>query len=131
MTTRPPLPPFTEQTARQKVQAAETRGTRAIRARSLSPTPRTPPGATAARSSPDTARSWDFLTQKWERELDYTLRKELWAFDSNGLMSHREASINDVPIQEKNRPHRRHPARPAAPLLARHGPGARPHRLLA
>jgi Protein of unknown function (DUF1348) len=26
---------------------------------------------------------------------------ELWEFDSNGLMSHREASINDVPIQEK------------------------------
>jgi nuclear transport factor 2 (NTF2) superfamily protein len=76
----------------------------------------------------------EFLTQKWERELDYTLRKELWAldgnriavhfryesrdqagqwwrsygnelweFDSNGLMSRREASINDVPIQEKNR----------------------------
>jgi nuclear transport factor 2 (NTF2) superfamily protein len=28
---------------------------------------------------------------------------ELWEFDSNGLMSRREASINDVPIQEKNR----------------------------
>jgi nuclear transport factor 2 (NTF2) superfamily protein len=28
---------------------------------------------------------------------------ELWDFDSNGLMSRREASINDVPIQEKDR----------------------------
>ena len=26
---------------------------------------------------------------------------ELWEFDSNGLMSRREASINDIPIQEK------------------------------
>ena len=25
----------------------------------------------------------DFLTEKWERELDYALRKELWAFDGD------------------------------------------------
>jgi uncharacterized protein len=31
------------------------------------------------------------------------LRHELWEFGSNGLMSRREASINDVPIQEKDR----------------------------
>jgi hypothetical protein len=28
---------------------------------------------------------------------------ELWEFDANGLMSRREASINDVPIEEKDR----------------------------
>jgi hypothetical protein len=28
---------------------------------------------------------------------------ELWEFDDNGLMSRREASINDVPIEEKDR----------------------------
>jgi nuclear transport factor 2 (NTF2) superfamily protein len=26
-----------------------------------------------------------FLTQKWERELDYALRKNLWAFDGNRI----------------------------------------------
>ena len=28
---------------------------------------------------------------------------ELWEFDGNGLMARREASINDVPIEEKDR----------------------------
>lgn len=27
----------------------------------------------------------EFLTRKWERELDYALRKELWAFDGNHI----------------------------------------------
>jgi len=26
-----------------------------------------------------------FLTRKWERELDYALRKNLWAFDGNRI----------------------------------------------
>jgi uncharacterized protein len=72
-----------------------------------------------------------FLTRKWERERDYRLRKNLWAFSGNriavrfqyescdaggqwwrsygneqwefddlGYMRRREASINDVPIDE-------------------------------
>lgn len=76
----------------------------------------------------------EFLTAKWERELDYSLRKslwdfhgnriavrfqyechdvagqwwrsygnELWEFDDNGLMRRREASINDVRIDESER----------------------------
>jgi nuclear transport factor 2 (NTF2) superfamily protein len=75
-----------------------------------------------------------FLTSKWERELEYALRKtlwcfeenriavryqyechdeagqwwrsygnELWEFDAHGLMVRREASINDVPIEEHER----------------------------
>ena len=75
-----------------------------------------------------------FLQRKWEKELDYRLIKELWAFgdnriavrfqyewqdqdhnwfraygnenwefDENGLMSNRQASINDVPIAASER----------------------------
>lgn len=75
-----------------------------------------------------------FLTAKWQKELDYRLTKslwsftedriavrfqyeyhdadgqwfraygnELWEFDDEGLMRRREASINDVPIEEHER----------------------------
>ena len=78
-----------------------------------------------------------FLRRKWEKELDYRLMKELWAFDGNrisvrfeyewhnangqwfrshgneqwefdaeGLMARREASINDVEIEESERRYR-------------------------
>ena len=134
MTDRPPLPPFTRETAAQKVQAAED----AWNSRD--------PGRVALAYSEDSA--WrnrgvfvtgraqiiEFLTGKWERELDYALRKnlwsfdgrriavrfqyeshdrdgqwwrsygnELWEFDDHGLMTRREASINDVAITEADR----------------------------
>jgi nuclear transport factor 2 (NTF2) superfamily protein len=75
-----------------------------------------------------------FLSGKWERELEYALRKslwtfaenriavrfqyeshdrdgqwwrsygnELWEFDEHGLMRRREASINDLAIEESER----------------------------
>jgi nuclear transport factor 2 (NTF2) superfamily protein len=75
-----------------------------------------------------------FLRRKWDRELDYRLKKELWSFmgnrisvrfeyewhdeqghwyrshgnehwefDEAGLMTRRDASINDVPISESER----------------------------
>ena len=131
---RPPVPPFTEQTARQKVQAAED----AWNTRD--------PERVAAAYTPDTV--WRnrseflhgreevvaFLRRKWDGELDYALRKSLWAFtgdriavrfqyewrdasgqwwrshgnenwefDADGYMRRREASINDVPIDEAAR----------------------------
>ena len=134
MTDRPPLPPFTRETAPQKVQAAED----AWNSRD--------PGRVALAYSEDSA--WrnrgvfitgrpqiiEFLTDKWARELDYALRKnlwsfdgrriavrfqyeshdrdgqwwrsygnELWEFDDHGLMTRREASINDVAISEADR----------------------------
>src|SRR5271154_600559 len=44
-----------------------------------------------------------FLTRKWNRELEYRLIKELWAFDAAGLMHHRYACINDLPIKASER----------------------------
>ena len=140
---RPPVPPFTEETARQKVQAAED----AWNTRD--------PERVAGAYTPDSVwRNRDefltgraeivaFLRRKWAKELDYALRKDLWAYDGNriavrfqyesrdaggqwwrsygnelwefdehGLMTRREASINDVPIEEKQR--RIHGPRPEA-----------------
>jgi uncharacterized protein len=131
---RPPFPPFTAPTAAQKVQAAED-------AWNTTDPDRVP----LAYSEDSVWRNRDqfitgreeivaFLTQKWERELDYALRKDLWAFEENriavrfqyeshdragnwwrsygnelweftdaGLMVRREASINDVRIDEGER----------------------------
>ncbi|MFJ1747764.1 DUF1348 family protein [Streptomyces sp. NPDC088116] len=134
MSTRPPLPPFTLDTAKQKVQAAEDAwNTRDPQRVSLA---YTEDSQWRNRDTFVTGRDAivELLTRKWERELDYALRKELWSFDTdriavrfqyeshdadgrwwrsygnelwefdeNGLMSRREASINDVPIQESDR----------------------------
>ena len=131
---KPPLPPFTAETAAQKVRAAED----AWNGRD--------PEKVALAYTPDSV--WRnrgtfiegreeivrFLTVKWEHELDYALRKSLWAFAGdriavrfqyecrdldgycwrsygnenwefapNGLMRRREASINDVRIEESER----------------------------
>jgi len=82
---RPPLPPFTPETAAQKVQAAEdawnTRDPERValvytedthwrnRAEFLD-------GREAVKA---------FLRRKWDRELDYRLIKELWAFEGNRI----------------------------------------------
>ncbi|CAL9362302.1 hypothetical protein SUDANB1_00690 [Streptomyces sp. enrichment culture] len=134
MTDRPPLPPFTRESAAQKVQAAEDAwNTRDPHKVSLA---YSPDSVWRNRGTFVTGRAEiaEFLTRKWERELEYALRKDLWAFDGNriavrfqyecrdtdgqwwrsygnelwefdghGLMTRREASINDVRIEEKER----------------------------
>src|SRR5262245_39410305 len=134
MTDRPPLPPFTFETAAQKGKAAEDAWNT-----------RDPERVAAAYTVDSVWRNRDtfitgreeiveFLTAKWVRELDYALRKnlwsfhesriavrfqyeshdaagqwwrsygnELWEFDEHGLMRRREASIDDVPIDEADR----------------------------
>jgi uncharacterized protein len=141
--TKPPFPPFELQTALQKVQAAEDAWNTCD------------PVTVALAYTEDSvwrnrdqfitgrAEIVEFLRQKWQRELDYALRKELWSFRENriavrfqyechdgngqrwrsygnelweftddGLMRRREASINDVPINESDR--RIHGPRPDA-----------------
>jgi nuclear transport factor 2 (NTF2) superfamily protein len=131
---RPPFPPFDLTTALQKVQAAEDAwNTRDPHRVSLA---YTPDSVWRNRDHFITGRAQivEFLTAKWERELDYALRKslwdfrdnriavrfqyecrdrdgnwwrsygnELWEFDDAGLMRRREASINDVAIDEADR----------------------------
>ncbi|OEJ23761.1 DUF4440 domain-containing protein [Streptomyces agglomeratus] len=82
---RPPFPPFTDETAQQKVQAAED----AWNSRE--------PERVALAYTEDSewrnrdtflrgrAEIVDFLRDKWQRELDYRLRKELWAFTDDRI----------------------------------------------
>jgi nuclear transport factor 2 (NTF2) superfamily protein len=83
--TRPPLPPFTEETARQKVQAAEDAwNTRDPERIALA---YTEDSIWRNRAEFITGRRAivEFLRRKWTRELDYRLHKELWAFGANRI----------------------------------------------
>ena len=134
MEVKPPLPPFTAETAAQKVRMAED----AWNSRD--------PARVVLVYTPDTRwrnrvefpvgreQVQKLLERKWAKELDYRLIKELWAFTGNriavrfayeshddsgqwyrsygnenwefneqGLMVHRFASINDLPIKETER----------------------------
>ncbi len=82
---RPPFPPFTEETAAQKVRMAED----AWNGRD--------PAKVALAYTPDSvwrnraefikgrAEIEAFLTRKWNRELDYRLIKELWTYNGNRI----------------------------------------------
>jgi nuclear transport factor 2 (NTF2) superfamily protein len=142
MTARPPFPPFDEQTARQKVQAAEDAWNTCDPERVALAYTEDSVWRNRDQFVTGRAQIVEFLRQKWEREQDYALRKDLWGFWENriavryqyesrdrdgrywrsygnelweftpdGLMSRREASINDVPITEADR--RIHGPRPA------------------
>lgn len=131
---RPPFPPFDEDAAWEKVLGAEAAWNT-----------RDPDRVAGAYSLDSEWRNRDtflrgrdeireFLASKWARELDYALRKDLWAFtgnriavrfqyesldasgqwwrsygnenwefDDQGLMRRREASINDVAIDESEK----------------------------
>jgi uncharacterized protein len=131
---RPPYPPFDAESAAKKVQAAENAWNT-----------RDPEKVSLAYTEDSVWRNRDtfvigreaivaFLAHKWERELDYALRKslwtfadnriavrfqyecrdadgqwwrsygnELWEFDEHGLMTRREASINDLAIEASER----------------------------
>ena len=82
---RPPLPPFSRESALQKVQAAED-GWNTCDPRRVA-LAYTEDSAWRNRDGFVTGRAEiiDFLTAKWERELDYALRKNLWAFDGNRI----------------------------------------------
>jgi uncharacterized protein len=82
---RPPVPPFDETTARQKVQAAEDAwNTRDPQKVALA---YTEDSRWRNRDEFLTGRAEieDFLRRKWDRERDYVLRKDLWAFTANRI----------------------------------------------
>ncbi|GAA3833906.1 MULTISPECIES: nuclear transport factor 2 family protein [Amycolatopsis] len=85
MSDRPPFPPFDEVTAAQKVQAAEDAwNTRDPEKVALA---YTPDSVWRNRDQHVVGRDAivEFLRRKWERELDYALRKELWGFRGNRI----------------------------------------------
>ncbi|MCX4029147.1 nuclear transport factor 2 family protein [Endozoicomonas sp. SM1973] len=126
---RPPLPPFNLETATQKVRMAEN----AWNSRDPKKVSQSYTNASVWRNRSEFISGRDqiveFLTKKWNRELEYRLVKELWVYNENriavrfayewhddsgnwfrsygnenwqfdkfGLMEHRIASINDLPI---------------------------------
>src|SRR5580765_1102512 len=131
---RHPLPPFTVETAKEKVQLAEN----AWNTKDAEKVSKAYTIDTEWRNR-DTFLNGreeviEFLNQKWKKELNYKLKKELWCFtenriavrfeyewhdnvgqwfrsygndmwefDENGYMKKRYASINDLPINEKDR----------------------------
>jgi hypothetical protein len=131
---RPPLPPFTLETARQKVRMAADAWNGRDPARvalAYSPHSRWRNRSTFLQGREQIEA---LLTDKWQRELDYRLIKELWAFrgdriavrfayewrdatgqwlrsfgnenwafDREGMMHTRIASINDLPITQAER----------------------------
>ena len=82
---RPPLPPFTEQTAIQKVRMAEDAWNSRDPARvALAYTPDSQ-WRNRAEFIHGRAAIEAFLQRKWSRELDYRLTKQLWAFRGNRI----------------------------------------------
>jgi nuclear transport factor 2 (NTF2) superfamily protein len=134
MEQRHPLPPFNMETALQKVKLAEDAWNskdpeRIALAYTIDTEWRNRTDFINGREAVK-----EFLKGKWEKELEYKLKKELWGFrenrmavrfeyeyrnaegqwfraygnenwefDKNGLMRQRFASINDLPIDEKDR----------------------------
>lgn len=85
METKPPVPPFTEDTARQKVRLAEDAwNTRDPDRVVLVYTPDTR-WRNRAEFPVGRDEVHEFLTRKWARELDYRLIKELWACAHNRI----------------------------------------------
>jgi len=85
MESRPPLPPFTLETATKKVQAAEDAwNTRDPVRVSLAYTPDTE-WRNRAEFVNGREQVVEFLSRKWVRELDYRLKKQLWAFMDNRI----------------------------------------------
>ena len=82
---RPPLPPFTVETARQKVRMAEDAWNSRDPARVA--LAYTPDSRWRNRAEFITGRAAieAFLVRKWQRELDYRLIKELWASAQNRI----------------------------------------------
>jgi nuclear transport factor 2 (NTF2) superfamily protein len=85
MSARPPVPPFTRETAAQKVQAAEDAWNS-----------RDPERVALGYTEDSVWRNREtrvegraaiiaFLRDKWARELDYSLRKAMWAFDDHRI----------------------------------------------
>ena len=79
--TRPPLPPFTADTARQKVRMAEDAWNSRDPDRVVGVYTDDTRWRNRAEFPVGRAQVKEFLQRKWARELDYRLIKELWAFD--------------------------------------------------
>lgn len=131
---RPPLPPFTAESAAQKARLAEDVWNSRDPARVALAYTADSRWRNRSEFVDGRAAIEALLARKWTREIDYRLIKEVWAhtgnriavrfvyewhddqgqwhrsygneqweFDNDGLMRRREASVNDVKIDESDR----------------------------
>jgi nuclear transport factor 2 (NTF2) superfamily protein len=134
MATLAPAPPFTVETATQKVRMAEDAWNSRDPDRVVQVYTEDTQWRNRAEFPVGREQVRGFLQRKWARELDYRLIKELWAcagnriavrfayewhddsghwfrsygnenweFNAEGLMQRRFASINDLPLAERDR----------------------------
>ncbi len=82
---RPPLPPFTLETAIEKVRLAENAWNSRDPARVALAYTQESSWRNRAEFLQGRAAIVEFLTRKWAKELDYRLIKELWAFHQNRI----------------------------------------------
>lgn len=82
---RPPLPPFTLETATQKARLAEDAWNSRDPARVALAYTADSEWRNRAEFIKGRAEIEAFLTRKWKRELDYRLIKEIWAFHENRI----------------------------------------------
>jgi nuclear transport factor 2 (NTF2) superfamily protein len=82
---RPPLPPFTRETAIQKVRLAEDAWNSRDPARVALAYTVDSKWRNRAEFPLGRERIVEFLTRKWRRELEYRLIKELWTFADNRI----------------------------------------------
>ena len=83
--TRPPLPPFDETSARQKVLSAEAAWNTRDPVRVAGAYTVDSVWRNRAEFIEGREQIVAFLQAKWDRELEYALRKELWAFHDNRI----------------------------------------------
>lgn len=95
MISRPPLPPFTEETAKQKVKAAEDAWNTCDPARIVLAYSEDTHWRNRAEFLNGRAEVKAFLERKWSRELDYRLQKNLWAFTGNRIAVRFEYEYHD------------------------------------
>jgi len=82
---KPPIPPFTEETARQKVQAAEDAWNTKDPAKVAGAYTEDSEWRNRSEFVVGRVQIEAFLQRKWDREHEYALRKSLWAFSDNRI----------------------------------------------
>ncbi len=82
---RPPLPPFTEKTAKQKVQVAEDGWNSRSPAAVAQAYTKDSQWRNRAKFLTGRTEIEAFLTRKWQHEHEYRLIKELWTYTENRI----------------------------------------------
>ena len=90
-----PLPPFNEETAKQKIQKAEDAWNSKDPIRISEAYTTDTEWRNRSQFINGREEVQEFLLDKWKNELDYKLKKQLWTFDSNRIAVRFEYEYRD------------------------------------